>query len=231
MSVLYCMYHWSLCHQPGCADVLLILVKPKPSTKQWAHTDNNNLIESTGRHIAGRGSILPREAIKPFSCIKNDTQFLEPKHVKVFLDPVVTFSDYITRTESNVVGVLSPVNHWELYQARTEKERTDDAMFLSRRHPFVALLAAPTAQILEESIVLAGLAGLGSWGNSPRSPVATVAIAMGSMPMSWALEKNIEVFINRYVHSKTPYNFAAKIWTHQNRIVSLFRMSVWSVVR
>ena len=51
LRILYLLYHWSLCNQTRCADLLLVITKP--STRKWAYIDSSTLTYSITRHRTG----------------------------------------------------------------------------------------------------------------------------------------------------------------------------------
>ena len=73
LCIVYLMYHWSLCTQTRCTELLLIITKP--TTTKWAYTDSSTLICSITRHttergVGGRGGgILPRKATNLVFCL------------------------------------------------------------------------------------------------------------------------------------------------------------------
>jgi hypothetical protein len=137
-----------------------------------------------------------------FFGIKNDTkrtgfEIVLPRASIVKLDPVQTLQDYIERTKN--------------YRS------SDNAIFLTLRPPYKALVASSIAKVLEEAITLAGLGGQGFSAKSFRPTGATSAIEKGINPEivrkvgRW---KDSEVFFAHYVHARTPDNFTDDVIFH-----------------
>jgi integrase len=100
------------------------------------------------------------------------------------------------------------------YIERTEKVRTDSAVFLALRSPFKAISASAIAKVLDEAIGLAGLSGQGFSAKSFRPTSATVAIDQGVDPhivQAVGRWKSTDVFYKHYVHSRTPEDFVNKV--------------------
>ena len=114
----------------------------------------------------------------------------------------------------NVDPIIDPVSCVKCYISRTEDIRSDKAVFLSLKLPYKGLASSSIANILEESIELAGLGGQGFSAKSFRPTGATVAIKKGVNPKvvqqigRW---KSTDVFFQHYVHSKTPSEFTSKV--------------------
>ena len=112
------------------------------------------------------------------------------------------------------VRKLDPGAALQTYIERTDVLRSDNAVFLSLNRPYRAISAASVASVLEDSINLAGLGGLGYSAKSFRPTGATLAIQRGVDPhivQKVGRWKSTEVFYNHYVHSKTPSEFVSEI--------------------
>ena len=112
------------------------------------------------------------------------------------------------------VPKLDPGAALQTYIARTDALRNDNAVFISLNRPYRAISAASVASILEDSINLAGLSGLGYSAKSFRPTGATLAIQRGIDPhivQKVGRWKSTEVFYNHYVHSKTPNEFVSEV--------------------
>ena len=108
-----------------------------------------------------------------------------------------------------------PVSTLQSYIERTSSQRTDKAVFISIKKPFLALSASSVSKILESAIVLAGLDGLGFSAKSFRPTGATRAIDSGMDPnivQKIGRWKCTEVFRNHYVHSKTPSDYTETLF-------------------
>lgn len=139
-----------------------------------------------------------------FHGIKNDTTregfvvSLQP-HSNKKLDPIQTVKDYITKTQPLRESVMgSPV-------------------FLTLTEPIHALSAQGVATVLSKAIQLAGLGGQGYSAKSFRPTGATAAVDIGFDPdqiMRVGKWKSREVFLEHYVHSRTPTEFVKQILEH-----------------
>ena len=103
------------------------------------------------------------------------------------------------------------------YIHRTEEMRNgleDRPLFVSLKKPYKAIQAGTISNILEESILLAGLAGQGFSAKSFRPTGATAAVNMGVDPrtaMQIGRWKTQEVFFEHYVFPRAPVSYTTNI--------------------
>ena len=136
-----------------------------------------------------------------FFGIKNDTDrsgsvVTLPPAQDPALDPVQTLRSYINATQPACGST------------------DDNAVFLTVNPPYQALDASHVAQIMEEAIQVAGLAGQGFTAKSFRPTGATMAIANNQDPkivMKVGRWKTESVFYGHYVHTKTPEDYTGAL--------------------
>ncbi len=121
-----------------------------------------------------------------------------PSAVDPLIDPVLTLHTYIQRTAPH-----RPPGH--------------NPVFITLTVPYRAITADTVSHILSEAITLAGLGGRGFSVKSFRPTGATAAINKGHYPKMvqrlgrWKTET---VFLEHYVHSRTPQSYTTDLFSH-----------------
>jgi len=116
---------------------------------------------------------------------------------------------------------LDPVQALLSYINKTADQRTQVTgapVFLSLNRPYKQLSGQGIAQVLNKAIEMAGLKGQGFSAKSFRPTGATHAVDNGYDPdmiMKVGKWKTREVFMEHYVHSKTPASFTNDMLAHE----------------
>ena len=138
-----------------------------------------------------------------FLGIKNDRERLG---FEVSVDLDETFKEH---------NKVNPVLALRSYIVRTERFRTQlkRPLFLSLYPPYAAISARSIALILEEAISRAGLSHQGYSAKSFRPTGATHAVRScdPDTVMKLGRWKTKSVFLNNYVHTKPPNDYACKM--------------------
>jgi hypothetical protein len=124
-------------------------------------------------------------------------------------------SGFVERLPPHSVAKLDPVAALKVYIERTESFRPtqDKPLFLTLSQPFRAISSSTVASILESAITRAGLDNQ-MYTASFRPTGATLAIESGKDPdmvMKMGRWKTRSVFMDHYVHSRTPEEFTEDI--------------------
>lgn len=121
-----------------------------------------------------------------------------PAHPNPAMDPVAALRCYIQRTDH-----IRPVDK--------------RPVFLSLLPPYQGITSSTVAQVMETCIHKVGLGNQGFSAKSFRPTGATTALEAGTNPdivMKLGRWKTREVFYEHYVHSQTPSDYCATLFSH-----------------
>ena len=139
-----------------------------------------------------------------FHGIKNDTsrsgfQVTLPSAESDVLDPVQTLATYIERTTSH------------------RAQAQGSPVFLTLQPEYRTISADTVRNILDTTINMAGLAGMGFSAKSFRPTGATYAVVLGYDPelvMRIGRWKMRSVFFEHYIHSQVPKDYTSSLLAH-----------------
>ena len=169
--------------------------------------------------VAPHARVLGEEGLEPLVLTTKQVRFLDDGGCVITLHGIK--NDY-HRDGFDIPVVptkdpkLDPVKALKCYIERTRYLRSEKCpLFLALKSPFAAVSARTVARILEKSITLAGLGGLGYSAKCFQPTGATTAVKSGFDPVlvqkigHW---RNVETFENHYVHVNPPEQFSDTIF-------------------
>jgi len=186
-----------------CLLALALMLRPSDIAPKALHSENNHVEQIC--FSVKQVEIQTDSAKFTFFGIKNDTsrsgfEVMIPRAKDAKLDPIGALECYIEKTSSH--------------------RAPDGPVFLSLKAPYTPLQASSVAKILEESIKLAGLEGMGYSAKSFRPTGATSAIEQKVNPdivRKIGRWKNSEVFYAHYVHAQTPSEYTDELLSHARK--------------